>query len=156
MAPVVRVLVPLNNMCSRMCDIPAPSRSSSLMLPVAHQACTLATGALRSSCTIIVRPLGKTHLTAVVAGKVTTAESSFPAVFNFAFVIMKPTQPQQSDQTDYIGFGAGKLGGRTGGVAWGGSNGLTNTSSNWYTFLKSSIESSSVFPKMPAPIRLKT
>src|SRR6185503_11900830 len=77
MALVDRVLVPLNNMCSRMCDNPAPSRSSSLMLPVAHHACTLATGALRSSCTIIVRPFGNTHFWAVLGGKVMGGWSLF-------------------------------------------------------------------------------
>ena len=42
----LRVFVPLKSMCSRMCERPAPRCSSSSMLPVAHQACTLATGAL--------------------------------------------------------------------------------------------------------------
>ncbi len=40
------------------------------MLPVPHQACTLATGALRSVCTMIVRPLGKVHFCAVTGGNV--------------------------------------------------------------------------------------
>ena len=44
------------------------------MLPVPHQACTLATGALRSVCTMIVRPLGKIHLCAVTGGNVIGAE----------------------------------------------------------------------------------
>src|ERR1700726_3459987 len=46
------------------------------MLPVAHQACTLATGALRSSFTIKVRPSGKTHFFAVFAGKVMMSDRS--------------------------------------------------------------------------------
>src|ERR1700731_621446 len=46
------------------------------MLPVAHQACTLATGALRSSFTINVRPSGRTHFLAVFAGNVMTVDSS--------------------------------------------------------------------------------
>src|SRR5258708_5865983 len=46
------------------------------MLPVLHQACTLATGALRSSWTINVRPSGKTHFCAELGGKVITADSS--------------------------------------------------------------------------------
>ncbi len=44
------------------------------MLPVPHQACTLATGALRSICTMIVRPLGKVHFCAVTGGNVIGAE----------------------------------------------------------------------------------
>ena len=44
------------------------------MLPVPHQACTLATGALRSVCTMIVRPLGKVHFCAVTGGKVIAGE----------------------------------------------------------------------------------
>src|SRR6267143_2705321 len=46
------------------------------MLPVPHHACTLATGALQSSCTINVRPSGKTHFCAELGGKVITADSS--------------------------------------------------------------------------------
>ena len=41
-----RVFVPLKSMCSRMWESPAPRCWSSSMLPVAHHACTLATGAL--------------------------------------------------------------------------------------------------------------
>ncbi len=44
------------------------------MLPVPHHACTLATGALRSVCTIIVRPLGRVHFCAVTGGKVIAGE----------------------------------------------------------------------------------
>src|SRR6266481_4341703 len=47
------------------------------MLPVLHQACTLATGALRSSCTISVKPSGKTHFCAELGGKVTILEPSW-------------------------------------------------------------------------------
>src|SRR5205807_2329071 len=36
------------------------------MLPVLHQACTLATGALRSSWTMRVKPSGRTHFCAVL------------------------------------------------------------------------------------------
>jgi hypothetical protein len=38
------------------------------MLPVAHHACTLATGALWSSCTMTVSPFGKIHFCAVLGG----------------------------------------------------------------------------------------
>src|SRR6516162_258078 len=38
------------------------------MLPVAHHACTLATGALWSSCTMMVNPFGKIHFCAVLGG----------------------------------------------------------------------------------------
>jgi hypothetical protein len=43
------------------------------MLPVPHQACTLATGALRSISTMIVKPSGKVHFCAVTGGKVIAA-----------------------------------------------------------------------------------
>src|SRR4029450_8864035 len=44
------------------------------MLPVAHHACTLATGALWSSCTMIVSPFGKINFCAELGGKATTDE----------------------------------------------------------------------------------
>src|ERR1700731_134285 len=56
------------------------------MLPVAHHAWTLATGALRSSCTISVRPSGRTHFCAELGGKVMTADSSAGAVFKFTML----------------------------------------------------------------------
>src|SRR4029077_4534252 len=71
-------------MCSRICERPAPRRSSSQMLPVAHHACTLATGALWSSCTITVRPSSNTHFFAELGGKLITAESSLDAAFKLA------------------------------------------------------------------------
>src|SRR5215831_17519303 len=75
------VFVPLNSMCSRMWDNPAPRCWSSSMLPVAHHACTLATGALRSSCTITVSPFGKIHFCAVLGGNIIRAEDSGGAAF---------------------------------------------------------------------------
>src|SRR2546423_5960278 len=68
-------------MCSRMWDNPAPRCWSSSMLPVAHHACTLATGALWSSCTMTVRPLGKIHFCAVLGGKLITGDGSADAAF---------------------------------------------------------------------------
>ena len=68
-----RVFVPLKSMCSRMCDNPAPRCSFSSMLPVPHHACTLTTGALRSSCTMTVSPLGRMRFCAVLGGKVIRA-----------------------------------------------------------------------------------
>src|SRR5712692_12126330 len=47
------------------------------MLRVLHQACTLATCALRSSCTISVKQSGKTHFCAELGGKVTILEPSW-------------------------------------------------------------------------------
>ena len=51
------------------------------MLPVAHHACTLATGALRSSCTMTVSPFGKIHFCAVLGGNEIMAEDSGGAAF---------------------------------------------------------------------------
>src|SRR6266513_1162216 len=56
------------------------------MLPVAHHACTLATGALRSSCTIKVRPSGRTHFFAVFGGNAITADSSAAPAFRFTML----------------------------------------------------------------------
>src|SRR5437899_8432607 len=56
------------------------------MLPVAHHACTLATGALRSSWTIIVSPLGKIHLCAEVGGNVMTGEGSDVAALRLTII----------------------------------------------------------------------
>src|SRR5205085_5009991 len=56
------------------------------MLPVPHQACTLATGALRSSWTISVKPSGKTHFCAELGGKVITLDSSTDAAFKFTML----------------------------------------------------------------------
>src|SRR5207244_2308015 len=56
------------------------------MLPVLHQACTLATGALRSSWTISVRPSGKTHFCAVLGGNVITDDSSTEAAFKLTML----------------------------------------------------------------------
>src|SRR3954471_3546360 len=73
-------------MCSRMWDNPAPRCSSSSMLPVAHHACTLATGALWSSCTMRVSPLGKIHFSAVLGGNEISAEDSGGAAFKLTMV----------------------------------------------------------------------
>src|SRR6476660_2604609 len=51
------------------------------MLPVAHHACTLATGALWSSCTITVSPFGKIHFCAVFGGNEIRAVGSGGAAF---------------------------------------------------------------------------
>ena len=51
------------------------------MLPVAHQACTLATGALWSSCTITVSPFGKIHFCAVLGGNEIRPDGSGGAAF---------------------------------------------------------------------------
>ena len=51
------------------------------MLPVAHHACTLATGALWSSCTMTISPFGKTHFCAVLGGNEIRAEGSGGAAF---------------------------------------------------------------------------
>ena len=59
-----------------------------LMLPVPHQACTLATGALRSVCTIIVRPSGRVHCCAVTGGNVIAVELPGGAVLSRAVVNM--------------------------------------------------------------------
>src|SRR2546421_3345482 len=56
------------------------------MLPVPHHAWTLATGALRSSWTISVRPSGRTHFWAELGGKAMTAESSTAAAFKFTML----------------------------------------------------------------------
>src|SRR6266478_7704380 len=81
---VDRVFVPLKSMCSRIWDKPAPRCASSSMLPVAHHACTLATGALRSCCTMIVSPFGSTHFCAELGGNAITDESSTEAAFKLA------------------------------------------------------------------------
>src|SRR5438034_8953734 len=67
-----------------MCDNPVPRCSFSSMLPVPHQACTLTTGALRSSCTMIVSPFGRTRFSAVLGGKVMPAPLSDEAAFRWA------------------------------------------------------------------------
>src|SRR5438034_11012666 len=54
------------------------------MLPVAHHAWTLATGALWSSCTMSVSPFGRTHFCAELGGKVITDESLIVAVVRLA------------------------------------------------------------------------
>src|SRR5437763_4296477 len=54
------------------------------MLPVAHQACTLATGALRSSCTMTVRPFGRLRIRAVLAGNRIAAFGSSGSVLRRA------------------------------------------------------------------------
>src|SRR6266513_3948814 len=78
---VDRVFVPLKSICSRMWDKPAPRCWSSSMLPVAHHACTLATGALWSSCTTTVSPFGKIHFCAVLGGNEIRADDSGGAAF---------------------------------------------------------------------------
>src|ERR1700739_3067378 len=95
------------------------------MLPVPHQACTLATGALRSSLTISVKPSGRTHFFAVFGGKVISAESFIGAAFKLTMV-KKSEKPnpaalmgytiyclfnfQSAGPFDQETFGAGKPG----------------------------------------------
>src|SRR2546421_8522615 len=74
-------------MCSRICDRPAPRCSCSSTLPVAHQTCTLATGALRSSCTMMVSPFVRICLRAVLGGKVMPAPVSGGVALRFALNI---------------------------------------------------------------------
>src|SRR6266436_613431 len=62
------------------------------MLPVAHQACTLATGALRSSWTMIVSPFGRIHFCAVLSGKLITDEGSVGAAFKLTMLNNRPAQ----------------------------------------------------------------
>src|SRR5205814_10476273 len=69
-------------MCSRMWDKPAPRCWSSSMLPVEHHACTLATGALWSSCTMTVSPFGKIHFCAVLGGNEIRADDTAGAAFD--------------------------------------------------------------------------
>src|ERR1700730_7261800 len=56
------------------------------MLPVAHQAWTLAPGALRSSVTISLNPSGRTHFVAVLGGNVMTSDSSTEAGLQLTMV----------------------------------------------------------------------
>ena len=60
--------------------MPAPRWRSSWMLPVSIQTCTLATGALRSSWTMMPRPFGSVEVVAVTAGKVRAAAESAAGV----------------------------------------------------------------------------
>src|SRR5215471_4854248 len=60
------------------------------MLPVPHQACTLATGALRSSWTSKVNPFGKTNFFDEFGGNVITSDFS-PFLFGAAGVGFEPT-----------------------------------------------------------------
>ena len=53
------------------------------MLPVAHHACTLATGALRSCWTMTVSPFGKIYFCAVLGGNTIGADDSGGAAFKF-------------------------------------------------------------------------
>src|SRR5436309_141045 len=135
-------------MCSRICDKPAPRCWSSSMLPVAHHACTLATGALRSSWTIIVSPLGKIHLCAEVGGNVMTGEGSVVAALrltiinnrtveeNFASgmraIEVTATGPQRSVIADHFldaaGLGAGNSARALVTAGFSGANGFTKTS----------------------------
>src|SRR6266571_5733962 len=113
------------------------------MLPVPHQACTLATGALRSSWTISVKPSGKTHFCAELGGKVMTADSSTGAAFKFAMLnTIAESSPATStrytnllatvipmkgaDRASYETLGAGKLFGTS--VFFSGVNGFRNAS----------------------------
>src|SRR3954468_2290745 len=85
-------------MCSRMCDNPAPNRSSSSVLPVAHHACTLATGALRSSWTISVNPLGNVHFWAELGGKVMAGWSLLDAACRFEVLNMVAMSKATNDE----------------------------------------------------------
>src|SRR5947208_938580 len=135
-------------MCSRIWDNPAPRCWSSSMLPVEHHACTLATGALRSSWTIIVSPLGKIHLCAEVGGNVMTAEGSVEAALrltiinnrtvekNFASgmraIEVTSTASQRSVIADHFleaaGLGAGNSARARVIAVFSGANGFTKTS----------------------------
>jgi hypothetical protein len=55
----VEIAVPLNSMCSRKCESPAPRWSPSWMLPVRTHACTETSGAERSVLRMRVRPFGR-------------------------------------------------------------------------------------------------
>src|SRR5258705_4501339 len=59
MRPAARLAVPLNNICSRTCDRPAPSQRPSSTLPALHQAWAETTGALWSSRMMSVRPFSR-------------------------------------------------------------------------------------------------
>src|SRR5882724_11775197 len=89
-------------MCSRIWDNPAPKCWSSSMLPVAHQACTLATGALRSSCTIIVSPFGRIHFCAVLGGKLMAEEGSVGAALRLTMLNNKPAQRNFANGIQFI------------------------------------------------------
>jgi hypothetical protein len=65
---------------------------------VAHHACTLATGALRSSWTMIVSPFGKIHFCAELGGKVMTDESSDAAAFKLAELSIIVSTSAANDQ----------------------------------------------------------
>src|SRR5205085_10366003 len=60
-----------------------------------------------------------------------------------------------SSTQDNFGVGVGSRTGISGCQDFSGSNGSTNASTKSKTFLKSSIESSSACPKIPATTRLK-
>src|SRR5947209_3821592 len=110
------------------------------MLPVPHQACTLATGALRSSFTIRVKPSGKTHFLAVFGGNVMTADGSAGAAFRLTMaktnaetrIVTRYTTlfDSQSDAPfDQEIFGSGNPGGNFCGVVVdSGAYGFTNAS----------------------------
>src|SRR6266516_6667079 len=89
-------------MCSRICDKPAPRCWSSSMLPVAHHACTLATGALRSSWTMIVSPFGRIHFCAVIGGKLITDEGSVGAALRLTMLNNRLTQRNFTTGTRFM------------------------------------------------------
>src|SRR6266542_5544041 len=81
------------------------------MLPVAHHACTLATGALRSSCTMIVSPFGKIHFCAELGGNVMTGELSTEAAFKLAelnMIAMTSAKNDEGRSTDAEGITKGE------------------------------------------------
>ena len=89
-------------MCSRMWDNPAPRCWSSSMLPVAHYACTLATGALWSSWTMTVSPLVKIHFCAVLGGNEIKTEDSGGAAFKLTMVINRAAARRLATGMRYI------------------------------------------------------
>ena len=99
------------------------------MLPVPHQACTLATGALRSVCTIIVRPSGSVHCCAVTGGKVIAVDLSAGVVLSRALVSMATSAEDRRTRAAHEIFGAGRARGSLAGEeAVSGKNGFTKAS----------------------------
>ena len=73
-----------SHLASIWADIAGARRVSARALGETNLPATLATGALRSSCTMIVSPFGKTRFWAVLGGKVMPAPLSAEAAFRWA------------------------------------------------------------------------
>src|SRR6266480_88726 len=84
-----------------MCDNPVPRCSFSSMLPVPHQTCTLTTGALRSSCTMMVSPFGRRRFCAVLGGKVMPVPLSDAAAFRWAVNIQADKSVKRATRLDF-------------------------------------------------------